>query len=167
MSSCEGLTGYGRTSDNMSVFVSLSSSHLLSYSSRRSLRRTRTLACSWLYWTSRPFSISQTLRTILASMEVELAAPNGKKWIQPLGLFINNEFVKSSNEQKLASINPTYASYVLLPPASITNESSAPRRKYAQSTRPRLTTSTQPSPPHARPSRTSRGSTCPALSAAP
>ncbi|KAJ9131656.1 Aldehyde dehydrogenase [Pleurostoma richardsiae] len=39
-------------------------------------------------------------------MEVELTAPNGKKWSQPLGLFINNEFVKSSNGQKLASINP-------------------------------------------------------------
>lgn len=41
-------------------------------------------------------------------MEVELTAPNGKKWSQPLGLFINNEFVKSSSEQKLASINPAY-----------------------------------------------------------
>jgi len=39
-------------------------------------------------------------------MEVELTAPNGKKWTQPLGLFINNEFVKSSNGQKIASINP-------------------------------------------------------------
>lgn len=43
-------------------------------------------------------------------MEVELTAPNGKKWMQPLGLFINNEFVKSANEQKLISINPTYVS---------------------------------------------------------
>ncbi|KAH8894854.1 aldehyde dehydrogenase [Thozetella sp. PMI_491] len=40
-------------------------------------------------------------------MEVELTAPNGKKWQQPLGLFINNEFVKSSNEQKIETINPT------------------------------------------------------------
>ncbi|KAL2018810.1 hypothetical protein VTK56DRAFT_368 [Thermocarpiscus australiensis] len=40
-------------------------------------------------------------------MEVELTAPNCKRWMQPLGLFINNEFVKSSNEQKIASINPT------------------------------------------------------------
>ena len=45
-------------------------------------------------------------------MEVELTAPNGKKWSQPLGLFINNEFVKSSNEQTLASINPTYAHHL-------------------------------------------------------
>ena len=39
-------------------------------------------------------------------MEVELSAPNGKKWTQPLGLFINNEFVASSNGGKIASINP-------------------------------------------------------------
>ena len=40
-------------------------------------------------------------------MEVELTAPNGHRWKQPLGLFINNEFVKSSNDQKIVSINPT------------------------------------------------------------
>ncbi|KAG6365400.1 hypothetical protein INS49_007011 [Diaporthe citri] len=40
-------------------------------------------------------------------MEVELTAPNGKKWSQPLGLLINGEFVKSSNEQKITSINPS------------------------------------------------------------
>lgn len=40
-------------------------------------------------------------------MEIELTAPNGTKWSQPLGLFINNEFVKSTNEQKLTTINPT------------------------------------------------------------
>lgn len=58
---------------------------------------------------SRNFSSSSPFFTITKpSMEVELTAPNGKKWTQPLGLFINNEFVKSSNEQKLASINPTY-----------------------------------------------------------
>lgn len=39
-------------------------------------------------------------------MEVELTAPNGKKWMQPLGLFINNKFVKSSGGQKIESINP-------------------------------------------------------------
>lgn len=39
-------------------------------------------------------------------MEIPITAPNGKKWSQPLGLFIGGEFVKSSNEQKIASINP-------------------------------------------------------------
>ena len=42
-------------------------------------------------------------------MEAELTAPNGRKWVQPLGLFINNEFVKSSAGQTITSINPTYA----------------------------------------------------------
>jgi len=41
-------------------------------------------------------------------MEAQLKAPNGKTWSQPLGLFINNEFVKSSNEKTLATINPAY-----------------------------------------------------------
>ncbi|KAK1781548.1 aldehyde dehydrogenase domain-containing protein [Copromyces sp. CBS 386.78] len=57
---------------------------------------------------SRTFSSSSPFfSNTKPNMEVELTAPNGKKWTQPLGLFINNEFVKSTNEQKLASINPT------------------------------------------------------------
>ncbi|TLS30563.1 hypothetical protein PpBr36_03388 [Pyricularia pennisetigena] len=39
-------------------------------------------------------------------MDIQLSAPNGKKWTQPLGLFINNEFVQSSNGQKLTTVNP-------------------------------------------------------------
>lgn len=41
-----------------------------------------------------------------SDMEVKLTAPNGKGWTQPLGLFINNEFVKSSTGETIASINP-------------------------------------------------------------
>lgn len=52
--------------------------------------------------------LTSTVRLARSNMEVELTAPNGKKWMQPLGLFINNEFVKSANEQKIASINPTF-----------------------------------------------------------
>ncbi|GJC90149.1 aldehyde dehydrogenase [Colletotrichum liriopes] len=37
----------------------------------------------------------------------ELTAPNGRTWTQPLGLFINNEFVQSSNGQTLATTNPS------------------------------------------------------------
>ena len=55
----------------------------------------------------RNFSSTPRARQNNPKMEVELTAPNGKKWTQPLGLFINNEFVKSSNEQKIASVNPT------------------------------------------------------------
>jgi hypothetical protein len=42
-----------------------------------------------------------------SAMEVELTAPNGTKWSQPLGLYINGKFVKSSNGQKITSINPS------------------------------------------------------------
>lgn len=55
--------------------------------------------------TSAPSHFATTLPAF-NTMDVELSAPNGKKWTQPLGLFVNNEFVKSSNDQKLATINP-------------------------------------------------------------
>ncbi|KAL8954183.1 MAG: hypothetical protein Q9183_007285, partial [Haloplaca sp. 2 TL-2023] len=38
---------------------------------------------------------------------VELKAPNGTKYTQPTGLFINNEFVKAKSGKRIASINPT------------------------------------------------------------
>lgn len=47
----------------------------------------------------------------MSDLSVELTAPNGTKYKQPLGLFINNEFVKSSDGKKITSINPTYANY--------------------------------------------------------
>lgn len=43
----------------------------------------------------------------MADLSVQLTAPNGHTWIQPTGLFINNQWVKSSNGEKIASINPT------------------------------------------------------------
>ncbi|KAF8245210.1 aldehyde dehydrogenase-like protein [Wilcoxina mikolae CBS 423.85] len=36
----------------------------------------------------------------------ELTAPNGVKWNQPLGLFINNEFVKSKPGETLSTVSP-------------------------------------------------------------
>lgn len=54
----------------------------------------------------RSFS-SSTIK--MSDLSIELTAPNGKKYTQPTGLFINNEWVKSSNEQKITSINPRYA----------------------------------------------------------
>ena len=38
---------------------------------------------------------------------INLKAPNGREYKQPIGLFINNEFVKSKSGQKITSINPT------------------------------------------------------------
>mgnify|MGYP007126070711 CR=1 FL=1 len=47
-------------------------------------------------------------------LEIELTAPNGKKWVQPTGLFINNEFVPG-NGGTITSIDPAYV--ILLPAA--------------------------------------------------
>jgi aldehyde dehydrogenase (NAD(P)+) len=43
-----------------------------------------------------------------SDLSVELTAPNGVKYSQPIGLYINGEFVKSSNGQKIETINPTW-----------------------------------------------------------
>jgi len=43
----------------------------------------------------------------MSNLTVELTAPNGKKYTQPTGLFINNEWVASSKGNKITSINPT------------------------------------------------------------
>jgi aldehyde dehydrogenase (NAD+) len=43
----------------------------------------------------------------MASKTITLRAPNGKEWEQPTGLFINNEFVESTNpENTIVSIDP-------------------------------------------------------------
>ncbi|THX56308.1 aldehyde dehydrogenase-like protein [Aureobasidium pullulans] len=43
----------------------------------------------------------------MSGLQVELTAPNGVKYTQPTGLFINNEWVKSSKGNKISSINPS------------------------------------------------------------
>ncbi|KAI5370207.1 Putative aldehyde dehydrogenase domain, aldehyde/histidinol dehydrogenase [Septoria linicola] len=43
----------------------------------------------------------------MSNLSVELTAPNGKKYTQPIGLFINNEWVPSSKGDMITSINPT------------------------------------------------------------
>ncbi|KAH0138225.1 hypothetical protein KCU67_g9626, partial [Aureobasidium melanogenum] len=43
----------------------------------------------------------------MSGLSVELTAPNGVKYTQPTGLFINNEWVKSSKGNKISSINPS------------------------------------------------------------
>lgn len=42
----------------------------------------------------------------MSDLFVELTAPNGHKYKQPRGLFINNEFVKSKSGETITSINP-------------------------------------------------------------
>ncbi|KAJ5176378.1 Aldehyde dehydrogenase [Penicillium canariense] len=48
----------------------------------------------------------------MASLSVQLTAPNGRVWSQPTGLFINNQWVKSSDGDKIASINPATATEI-------------------------------------------------------
>ncbi|RSL59653.1 hypothetical protein CEP53_005713 [Fusarium sp. AF-6] len=42
----------------------------------------------------------------MTSVTINLQAPNGVEYSQPIGLFINNEFVPSSSGKKLTSIDP-------------------------------------------------------------
>jgi aldehyde dehydrogenase (NAD+) len=42
----------------------------------------------------------------MTDLSTKLTAPNGVSYEQPLGLFINNEFVKSASGEKLVSIDP-------------------------------------------------------------
>ncbi|KAH7044663.1 aldehyde dehydrogenase domain-containing protein [Macrophomina phaseolina] len=42
----------------------------------------------------------------MSDLFTELTAPNGLQYTQPLGLFINNEFVPSKSGKKIASIDP-------------------------------------------------------------
>jgi aldehyde dehydrogenase (NAD+) len=48
----------------------------------------------------------------MSDLFVELTAPNGRKYKQPRGLFINNEFVKSKSGETITSINPSNESEI-------------------------------------------------------
>lgn len=48
---------------------------------------------------------------------VQLQAPNGVKWSQPTGLFIDNSFVKAASGETLTSIDPAYVTYLPHSPA--------------------------------------------------
>lgn len=50
---------------------------------------------------------SFTSTAIMSDVSVQLTAPNGHKYAQPIGLFINNEFVASKSGEKFATINPS------------------------------------------------------------
>ncbi|KAH8598171.1 putative aldehyde dehydrogenase [Bisporella sp. PMI_857] len=55
-------------------------------------------------WIRRSFGTSTRK---MADLSIELTAPNGRKYTQPTGLFINNEWVKGSEGKTITSINPT------------------------------------------------------------
>lgn len=44
----------------------------------------------------------------MSDISVQLTAPNGRSYIQPIGLFINNEFVAAKSGEKFATVNPAY-----------------------------------------------------------
>lgn len=52
----------------------------------------------------------------MSNLSVQLTAPNGRTYAQPIGLFINNEFVASKSGEKIASINPSYVTSLFLIP---------------------------------------------------
>lgn len=39
---------------------------------------------------------------------MEIVTPNGHRYTQPTGLFINNEFVPASSGQTITSLDPAY-----------------------------------------------------------
>lgn len=53
----------------------------------------------------RPFHSSPF---VMSDISVQLTAPNGRSYIQPIGLFINNEFVAAKSGEKFATVNPAY-----------------------------------------------------------
>ncbi|KAL3480892.1 aldehyde dehydrogenase [Aspergillus californicus] len=48
----------------------------------------------------------------MSDLEIELTAPNGIKFTQPLGLFINNEWVPSLGGDRIATIDPATESEI-------------------------------------------------------
>ena len=44
----------------------------------------------------------------MADLQLSLTAPNGRQYTQPIGLFINNQFVAAKSGDKFATISPAY-----------------------------------------------------------
>lgn len=54
----------------------------------------------------RSITTTQKRFSNMSDLFVNLEAPNGVKYRQPTGLFINNEFVPGSSKQTITSIDP-------------------------------------------------------------
>ncbi|KAL7934777.1 hypothetical protein V8C35DRAFT_299741 [Trichoderma chlorosporum] len=52
----------------------------------------------------RRFSHSSWLAS--SRLETKLSAPNGIRWTQPLGLFIDNQFTESNGGDMITTVNP-------------------------------------------------------------
>lgn len=77
-----------------------------SLSSSSASRERRCLSQSTAFRYSR--RLTNNNNTIMSGLEIELTAPNGRKYKQPTGLFINNEWVKAKKGEKITSINPRF-----------------------------------------------------------
>ncbi|KAI1335126.1 aldehyde dehydrogenase [Xylariaceae sp. FL0016] len=55
-------------------------------------------------------------------MDVQIEAPNGTKWTQPLGLFINNEWVASKENKTIPAFNPTTEEEICAPHAATADD---------------------------------------------
>lgn len=63
----------------------------------------------------------------MSNLSVQLTAPNGRSYAQPIGLFINNEFVASKSGEKITSINPSYVCRLLSFVARLSHEAGNPQ----------------------------------------
>lgn len=88
---------------------------------------------------------------------MQLTAPNGRTYIQPTGLFINNEWVRSSEGLTITSINPTYVEISVDESFESLHGIPAMRRKSPPSRPLLLLTSIAPSKRLGRPSMTHHG----------
>lgn len=55
---------------------------------------------------SRGFASSAS--TWLPVLPINLTAPNSRSWKQPVGLFINNEYIESQGADRITTVNPAY-----------------------------------------------------------
>lgn len=51
----------------------------------------------------------------MADLQLSLTAPNGRQYSQPIGLFIDNQFVAAKSGDKFATISPAYVNSITPP----------------------------------------------------
>lgn len=113
------------------------------------------------------FRLFHTSRSVMSDLQLSLTAPNGRQYTQPVGLFINNQFVPSKSGEKFATINPAYVGHhVSYPVVSIHMRlgqltETGMSLKSPLSMRPARRISILPSRLPERPSRIPRGRLCP------
>ena len=67
---------------------------------------------------------------------VDLILPNGIRYQQPIGLFINNEFVKSKSGKTFETIDPRWAAASHTQKMCSSDPKTVTRRRLSTSTRP-------------------------------